>query len=84
MVNIVRNFIDHVTYVYETTSKRAIKKTVETTGDLIGNKIADKITRSSTNSPQNKSETNEELFRQKYISLELRQKVIDDLRLKED
>ena len=64
--------------------KERLKKTVEATANLIRNKIADKITRSSTNSPQNKSETNEELFRQKYISLELRQKVIDDLRLKED
>ena len=64
--------------------KERLIKTVEATANLIGNKIADKITRSSTNSPQNKSETNEELFRQKYISLELRQKVIDDLRLKED
>ena len=35
--------------------------------------------------PQNNSETNEEeILREKYISPELRQKFLDDLRLKED
>ena len=49
---------------------------MEATGDLIGNKIADKITRSSKTSPQNNLETNEEILREKYKSLELRQKII--------
>ena len=50
------------------------------TGDWIGNKIADKITRSSKTFPQNNWKRNGE----KYISPELRQKIIDNLRLKED
>ena len=57
---------------------------MEVTGDLIGNKIADKITRVSKTSPQNNLETSEEILREKHISLELRQKIIDDLRLKKD
>ena len=40
--------------------------------------------RVSKSSPQNNLETSEEIFREKYISLELRQKIIDDLRLKKD
>ena len=70
----------------KTPSKRAIQKIVEATGDLIGNKIADKIAKVSETSPKNSSETNEEeeILREKYISPELRRKVIDDLRLKED
>ena len=41
------------------------------------------ITRVSKNSPQNNSETNEEeILRERYISPELRHKIIDDLRLK--
>ena len=57
--------------------KIAIQKTAEATGDLIGNKIANKT------SSQNNSETNEEeIFRDRYISPELRQKIINDLRLK--
>ena len=63
-------------------SKKVIQKRVEATGDLIGNTIADKMTRSSKHSPQNNLETNEKILRKKYISPELRLKVIDDLRLK--
>ena len=69
----------------KTTSKRAIQKTAEATGDVIGNKIADKIARAAKTSPKNNSETNEEkMLREKYISTELRQKVFDGLRLKEE
>ena len=69
----------------KTTSKRAIQKTAEATGDLTGNTIADKIIIVSKTSPKNNSETNEEkILREKYISAELRQKIIDDLRLKEE
>ena len=60
--------------------KRAIQKTTEATGDLIGNTIADKFTIVSKTSPKNNSETKEE----NYLSPELRQKCIDDLRLKEE
>ena len=42
------------------------------------NKIADKKL------PQNNLETNEEILREKYLSPELRQKIIDDLRVMDD
>ena len=63
-----------------------IQKTAGATDDLIGNKIGDRIIKVSQNSQQNNSEavTNEndkELPKERYISLEQRQKVIDDLRL---
>ena len=44
----------------------------------------DKITWVSKNLPQNNLETNEEILKEKYISPELRQTVIDDLRLMND
>ena len=70
--------------VLKTSSKRAIQKTAEATDDLIGNKIADKITRVSKTPPKNNSETNEEeILTERFIPSELRQKIIDDLRLKE-
>ena len=65
--------------------KKSDSTTAEATDDLIGNKIADKITNVSKTSPKNNLETNEEeIFWEKYISLELKQKIIDDLRFKED
>ena len=61
--------------------KKKIKTTVAT-GDLIGDKIANKVTRVSKTSPQNNSLTNEEkILRERYVSPEERQKIIDDLRL---
>ena len=59
-------------------------KTGEATGDLIGNKIADKITSGSKKSPQtNLDEANSEVEepKEKYISPEKRQQIIDELRL---
>ena len=47
--------------------------------DLIGNKISDKIAKPSKTSLHNNSETNEEILGEKYISQELRQKIIDNL-----
>ena len=62
-----------------------IKKAGEITSDLIGNKIVDKITRVWKNSPKTNSETNEEeILKEKYISPELRRKIIDDLRIQEE
>ena len=73
------------TEALKTSSKMVIQKTAEATGDLIGNKIAAKITRVSKTLPQNNSETNEEkIVKEKYISPALREKMIDDLRLKEE
>ena len=62
-------------------SKRAIQNIAEAAVDLIDNKIADKFANVSKTSPQNNSVTNEEVLRERYISLEERQKIIDDLRL---
>ena len=59
-------------------------KTGEVTRDLSGNKIVNKITRSSKTSPQNSLETSEETLRENYISLEWKQKIINDLSLMGD
>ena len=69
------------------TSKRITQKRAEGTGDLMGNKIANKTTKVSKNSQQNNSEivTNEndkEIPKERYISPEKRQEIIDDLKLK--
>ena len=68
----------------KTASKIAIQKTTEAASDLTGNKIADKTTRASKTSAQSNLEANEEILGERYISPELRQKIIDDLRLKEE
>ena len=72
-------------YVLKNTT-RVVEKTAEATGNLTGNKIANKIAEILRNSQQNNSETvtNEhykEIPKERYISLEERQKIIDDLRL---
>ena len=82
-----QKIIDHAkqsaTDAIETASKRATQKTAEATDDLIGNNIADKITRVSKTSPNNNSERNEkEILRERFVVSELRQKIINDLRLK--
>ena len=77
----------------KTASKRAIQKTAEATGDLIGNKIADKITSVSkkpSNNNNNNNNNNEDVkitaHKKRYISLEERQQITEELRLlpKED
>ena len=68
----------------KTALKRAIQETAEATGDLIGNKIADKITSASKTSPQELHSQNEvkiEIPKERYISPEKQQQVIDELRL---
>ena len=71
----------------KTAPKRAIQKTAEATGDLIGNKIADKITSISKKSTKElaNDETEVDVERatpkKRYISLEERQQIIDELRL---
>ena len=71
----------------KTASKRAIQKTEEATGNLIGNKIADKITNISKKSSRElHSQNNEandeiEIPKERYISPEKRQQIIDELRL---
>ena len=52
---------------------------------MIGNKIAHRIAKVLKSSPKNNSETKEEeILRKKCVSPELRQKIIHDLRLKEE
>ena len=69
----------------KTALKRAIQKTAEETGDLIGNKIADKITSVWKNPNNNNNSNNEDLkitaHKKRYISLEERQQIINELRL---
>ena len=72
-------------------TKKKIQKTAEITGGLIGNKIAHKITEVSTTSPQNNSQTvtngteniahDKGIPKERYISPQKRQNIIDDLRL---
>ena len=62
--------------------KTAIQKTAETFGTLIGNKIEDKNTSASKSSKishlqNNLNETN--ISKEKYISSEKRQRIIDEL-----
>ena len=64
-------------------SKRAIQKTAEATGDLVGNEIADKITSISKNpaSEPHSDAVSNEIPKERYISPQERQKIIDELRL---
>ena len=62
-----------------------IQKTAEATGDLIGNKIACRITTVSKNSEQNNSETvanehDKNIPKERYVSSEERQELIDEQR----
>ena len=75
-----------VTDAIKTASKRAIQKTAEATGDLIGNKIADKMTSVSKKKSTKKLPTIDEdaelsTHKERYISSEERQQIIDELRL---
>ena len=81
------------TEAIKTASKKTIQKTAEATDDLIGNKIADTIT--SISKSLNKlrpgelrskeihsvEEVNNELLKERYVSLEKGQQIIDELRL---
>ena len=67
-------------------SKRVIQKTAEATGDLIGNKTANKMTKLSKKSQQYNSETvtnehDKEILKEKCVSPEGWQEMIDELRL---
>ena len=82
-----QKLLDHAkqsaTDALKTTSKRVIQKTAEATLDLIGNRIGVKITKVSKTSPQKivKNEDDKEIPKERYISLEKRQKIIGDLTL---
>ena len=52
---------------------------------MIGNKIADRIRKVSKTLPKNNSEANEkEILGERFITPELRHKIINDLSLKEE
>ena len=59
--------------------KKILKETAKATGDLIGNEIADKITTASKKSQSD--EVNNEIPKERYISPNKRQRVIDELKL---
>ena len=66
----------------KTASKRAIQKTAEATGGIIGHKIANKITSvSKKSSNNNNNDDNIELTtrKERYISPEERQQIINEL-----
>ena len=68
----------------KTASKKAIQKTAGATGGLIGNKIANKITSVSKRSLKELHSQNEdeiEIPKERYISPQKRQQVIDELGL---
>ena len=76
----------------KTSSKRVIQKNAEANGGLIGNEIANavaksydgKITKAPKNSQENNSEirngNDKEMTKERYISPEERQKIIDNVR----
>ena len=71
---------------FKTTSKKVIQRADEATGDLTGNKIADRITKVLKILQQKNLETvtnahDKEIPKERHISPEERQKIIDDLRL---
>ena len=72
------------TDVIKIASKSAIQK-IAATGDLIGNKITDKITsvskKSSKNSKMITLIMKQKHQKKRYISTEIRQQIIDELRL---
>ena len=63
--------------------KRVIQKAAEASEDLVGNSISDRITSISkkpTSEPHSNAASNE-IPKERYISLQERQKIIDELRL---
>ena len=71
------------TDAFKIASKRAIQKTADATGDLMGNTIANKIT-SISKKPANEphsNDVNNEMPKERYVSPQERQKIIDELRL---
>ena len=73
------------TDAFKTASRRVIQKTAEATGDLIGNKIANKITKAPIKLQENNSKTitnehDKEIPKERCISPEERQKIINNLK----
>ena len=86
-----QRLLDHAkqsaTNALKTSSKIVIQDTTEATGDLSGNKIANEIRKVLKNSQQNNLEivindNDKEMPKERYMSPEKRQDIIDGLRLK--
>ena len=63
--------------------KRGIEKTAEASGDLVGNFIANKntsISKKPASEPHSNAASNE-IPKERYISPQERQKIIDELKL---
>ena len=71
------------TDVLKIAGTRAIQKTAQATGDLEGNKTADKITSHSkkTANEAHSNDVNNEIPKERDISPQERQKIIDELRV---
>ena len=84
--NVFDHAKDSATDALKTSSKRVIQKTAAVTSDLIGKKIADKMTKVSKTFPQNNSKTinnehDKEIPKERYISPDESQEIIDEFRL---
>ena len=86
VINMVKSFLivlkKSARDALKTARKRAIQKRAEATGGLVGNKIADKITTISKKpaiEPHSNAARNE-IPKERYISPQERQKIIDELR----
>ena len=71
--------IDVIKTFAKTAGKKILKETAKAAGDLNGNKIADKITSASKKSQSD--EVNNEIPKERYISPNKRQKIINELKL---
>ena len=81
--NVVDNAKKSAADPFKIASKRAIQKTAEATGDLVGNTIANKILniKKKTASESHSNAASNEIPKERYISPQERQKIIDELRL---
>ena len=65
----------------KTASKRPIQKTTEATEYLSGSKISDKKRKKSSKELHSKNENELDVLKERYISPEKQQQIIDELRL---
>ena len=87
-----QKFLDHAKQsgidAFETAPKKVIQEAAEITGDLIGNKTANKVAKVSkkkkiqqNNLEKVRNELDKEMPKERYISPEEIENIIDDLRL---
>ena len=87
-MNTIKNFLIALKDIQQMQQKLR-QKTAEATGDLIGNKIADKIasvskkksTKELRDNDKTEGDTEITTYKERYISPEERQQIIDKLRL---